>query len=68
MCLESKLVIRILFYTNVIKKFYVSPFIAMKTFYNFRLSKPGEQFKHNLIKQSDVRWIVTCCSPVRQKN
>ena len=35
------------------KKFYVSPFISMKTFYNFRLSKP----KNNInifIKQTDV--------------
>ena len=35
------------------KKFYVSPFISMKTFYNFRLSKP----KNNInitIKQRDA--------------
>ena len=35
------------------KKFYVSPFISMKTFYNFRLSKP----KNNInifIKQTDA--------------
>ena len=36
------------------KKFYVSPFIEMKTFYNFRLSKP----KNNInitIKQTDTK-------------
>ena len=35
------------------KKFYVSPFIEMKTFYNFRLSQPKEKIKI-LIKQNDV--------------
>jgi DUF1365 family protein len=34
------------------KKFYVSPFIEMKTFYNFRLSKPGNSIDI-LIKQND---------------
>ena len=34
------------------KKFYVSPFIEMKTFYNFRLSKPGRNI-NVLIKQAD---------------
>ena len=34
------------------KKFYVSPFIEMKTFYNFRLSKPGENISI-IIKQRD---------------
>ena len=34
------------------KKFYVSPFIEMKTFYNFRLSKPGNNIDI-LIKQND---------------
>tara|TARA_Y100000590_G_scaffold40291_1_gene43022 strand:+ start:1486 stop:2256 length:771 start_codon:yes stop_codon:yes gene_type:complete len=34
------------------KKFYVSPFIEMKTFYNFRLLKPGENI-NIFIKQSD---------------
>ena len=28
------------------KKFYVSPFIEMKTFYNFRLLNPGKIFKY----------------------
>ena len=35
------------------KKFYVSPFINMKTFYNFRLSKPNNRIDI-LIKQTDV--------------
>ena len=34
------------------KKFYVSPFIEMKTSYNFRLSKPGKSI-NILIKQTD---------------
>ena len=34
------------------KKFYVSPFIKMKTFYNFRLSKPKKKIDI-LIKQTD---------------
>jgi len=34
------------------KKFYVSPFIAMKTFYNFRLSIPKNNI-NVLIKQTD---------------
>jgi len=36
------------------KKFYVSPFIEMKTFYNFRLSKPGNNIDI-LIKQNDSK-------------
>jgi len=36
------------------KKFYVSPFIKMKTFYNFRLSKPGSSLDV-LIKQTDAQ-------------
>jgi hypothetical protein len=35
------------------KKFYVSPFIEMKTFYNFRLLKPGKKL-NVLIKQRAV--------------
>ena len=35
------------------KKFYVSPFISMKTFYNFRLSKPKNRIDI-LIKQTDA--------------
>tara|TARA_Y100000741_G_scaffold315115_1_gene260855 strand:- start:276 stop:1046 length:771 start_codon:yes stop_codon:yes gene_type:complete len=36
------------------KKFYVSPFIAMKTFYNFRLSKPKNNI-NVLIQQRDLK-------------
>jgi DUF1365 family protein len=36
------------------KKFYVSPFIAMETFYNFRLSKPKNNI-NILIKQTDLK-------------
>ena len=36
------------------KKFYVSPFIEMKTFYNFRLSKPKSNIDI-LIKQADSK-------------
>ena len=35
------------------KKLYVSPFIEMNTFYNFRLSKPGSNI-NVLIKQTDA--------------
>ena len=35
------------------KKFYVSPFIEMKTFYNFRLLKPGNII-NVFIKQADI--------------
>jgi len=35
------------------KKFYVSPFIEMNTFYNFRLSEPKKKI-NILIKQTDV--------------
>ena len=34
------------------KKFYVSPFIEMRTFYNFRLLKPGKKISV-MIRQSD---------------
>ncbi len=36
------------------KKFYVSPFIKMETFYNFRLIKPGNKISV-LIKQRDSK-------------
>jgi len=36
------------------KKFYVSPFIAMKTFYKFRLSKPKNNI-NIVIKQTDLK-------------
>lgn len=43
------------------KKFYVSPFIEMKTFYNFRLLKPGKILKI-FIKQSDAAGtLLTAC-------
>jgi len=39
------------------KKFYVSPFIEMKTFYNFRLLKPGKKI-NVLIKQQDSTGLL----------
>ena len=43
------------------KKFYVSPFMEMKTFYNFRLLKP-EKILNVFIKQSDVEGtLLTAC-------
>ena len=43
------------------KKFYVSPFIEMKTFYNFRLLKPGKII-NVYIKQSDIDGtLLTAC-------
>ena len=43
------------------KKFYVSPFINMKTFYNFRLINPGENL-NIFIKQSDEKGtLLTAC-------
>tara|TARA_Y100000590_G_scaffold94743_1_gene107351 strand:+ start:1600 stop:2370 length:771 start_codon:yes stop_codon:yes gene_type:complete len=39
------------------KKFYVSPFIEMKTFYNFRLLKPGKKI-NILIKQNDEKGLL----------
>ncbi len=53
-------------YSNLIlhrcdKKFYVSPFIEMKTFYNFRLLNPGKTL-NVFIKQSDTQGILlTAC-------
>jgi len=47
---------------NCNKKFYVSPFIEMKTFYSFRLSKPDENIKI-LIKQTNTlkeRVLIAC--------
>ena len=43
------------------KKFYVSPFIEMKTFYNFRLLKPGKKM-NVLIKQSDENGLLLIAS------
>tara|TARA_B100000700_G_C15009477_1_gene840189 strand:- start:446 stop:1216 length:771 start_codon:yes stop_codon:yes gene_type:complete len=43
------------------KKFYVSPFIDMETFYNFRLLKPGDNL-NIFIKQADAEGILlTAC-------
>ena len=43
------------------KKFYVSPFMEMKTFYNFRLLKPGK-ILNVFIKQSDHEGtLLTAC-------
>jgi DUF1365 family protein len=39
------------------KKFYVSPFIEMRTFYNFRLLKPGN-ILNVFIKQSDPEGVL----------
>ena len=39
------------------KKFYVSPFIEMKTLYNFRLSKPGNNINIR-IKQTDTNGLL----------
>ena len=43
------------------KKFYVSPFIKMDTFYNFRLTEPEESIRI-LIKQTDKegKVLVAC--------
>ena len=43
------------------KKFYVSPFIEMKTFYNFRLLKPGNTI-NVFIKQADIKGtlLIAC--------
>jgi len=43
------------------KKFYVSPFIEMKTFYNFRLLNPGKTL-NVFIKQRDIEGtLLTAC-------
>ena len=48
------------------KKFYVSPFIKMETFYNFRLTKP-KNFINILIKQTDKRGILLIAKQVGKK-
>ena len=48
------------------KKFYVSPFIEMKTFYNFRLIKPGSRLSI-YIKQSDDKGILLLASQVGKR-
>ena len=48
-------------YQTCKKKFYVSPFMEMKTFYNFRLLKPGKILSV-FIKQSDHEGtLLTAC-------
>ena len=45
------------------KKFYVSPFIEMKTFYNFRLINPGK-ILNVFIKQRDSKGgLLAACQP-----
>jgi DUF1365 family protein len=49
------------------KKFYVSPFIEMDTFYNFRLTEPDESIRI-LIKQIDkVGKILVACQVGRRQ-
>ena len=48
------------------KKFYVSPFMEMKTFYNFRLLKP-EKILNLFIKQSDAEGTLLTASQVGTK-
>ena len=48
------------------KKFYVSPFMEMKTFYNFRLLKPGK-ILNIYIKQSDVEGTLLTAYQVGKK-
>ena len=48
------------------KKFYVSPFMEMKTFYNFRLLKP-EKILNVFIKQQDAEGILFTACQVGKK-
>ena len=48
------------------KKFYVSPFIEMKTFYNFRLLKPGNTI-NVFIKQADIEGILLIACQVGKR-
>ena len=48
------------------KKFYVSPFIEMKTFYNFRLLKPGKSINIQ-IKQTDSHGLLLLAQQVGKK-
>jgi uncharacterized protein len=53
---------------NCSKKFYVSPFIEMETFYNFRLNEPDENLKI-LIKQTNnlkEKILVACQTGKKQ--
>ena len=51
---------------NCNKKFYVSPFIEMKTFYNFRLLKPGKKI-NVLIKQNDEQGLLLIARQVGKR-
>ena len=48
------------------KKFHVSPFIEMKTFYNFRLSHPNDRISV-IIKQRDSRGPLLLASQVGKR-
>jgi len=48
------------------KKFYVSPFIEMKTFYNFRLLKPGNNM-NVFIKQADLDGVLLIACQVGKR-
>ena len=48
------------------KKFYVSPFIEMKTFYNFRLLKPGNNM-NIFIKQADLDGVLLIACQVGKR-
>jgi len=48
------------------KKFYVSPFIEMKTYYNFRLLKPGKKI-NVLIKQNDIKGLLLIARQVGKR-
>ena len=48
------------------KKFYVSPFIEMKTFYNFRLLNPGKKL-NVLIKQNDKEGLLLIARQVGKR-
>ena len=48
------------------KKFYVSPFIEMKTFYNFRLLKPGNTM-NVFIKQADLDGVLLIACQVGKR-
>ena len=48
------------------KKFYVSPFIEMKAFYNFRLTKPGDIIDI-FIKETDVNGVLITASQVGKR-
>jgi len=43
------------------KKFYVSPFIEMETFYNFRLLKPGKILNIFIKLKDDKGTLLTAC-------